>query len=107
MGETIFRIWWCRHMRLMSSKLFLVSPSSPYIAVDQHFFFRWFGQALGTIYFDEQWYLTKYPDIRSAVQGGKIAKAQHHYTRFGFYEHRLPYKIEIDEPWVLDNKSRV
>jgi hypothetical protein len=87
---------------LLERKIIVPSTSQPYLAIDQHFFFDHFAQTLLRIYFDETWYLTRYRDIREAVEKGVVADARHHYVRFGFYEHRLPYKIDIDAAWYLE-----
>ena len=39
--------------------------------------------------FDEQWYLTRYPDIALAVKDGRIPSGRHHYLWHGFDEGRL------------------
>jgi hypothetical protein len=87
---------------LLERRLIVPSTSSSYFAVDQHFFFSIFAQIIANIYFDESWYLTKYPDIQEALKKGVVSSARHHYQRFGFYEHRLPYKIDIQEAWYLE-----
>ena len=66
---------------LLERRLIVPSTSSSYFAVDQHFF---------------------YPDIQEALKKGVVSSARHHYQRFGFYEHRLPYKIDIQEAWYLE-----
>jgi hypothetical protein len=40
--------------------------------------------------FDEQWYLTQYPDVRAALEQGRVPSALHHYLRHGFDEGRSP-----------------
>jgi hypothetical protein len=92
---------------LLERRLIVPSASQPYLAIDQHFFFDHFAPTLCHIYFDEAWYLIKYRDIREAVEKGMVASARHHYVRFGFYEHRLPYKIEIHEAWYLETNPDV
>lgn len=51
---------------------------------------------------DEGWYLDAYPDVRDAVERGLVANARHHYVRYGYYEHRLPFSVTVDEAWYLD-----
>ncbi len=40
--------------------------------------------------FDEDFYLTAYPDVASAIRRGNIKSACDHYQRFGRYEGRYP-----------------
>jgi hypothetical protein len=87
---------------LLDRKMIIPSASQPYLAVDQHFFFDHFAQILRRISFDETWYLTKYRDIRDAIEKGSVVDARQHYVRFGYYEHRLPYKIDVDAVWYLE-----
>jgi hypothetical protein len=49
--------------------------------------------------FDEQWYLTTYPDIAEAVRQGTFASGRAHYLHFGYFENRLPFKPEVDAGW--------
>ena len=86
---------------LLENKVIVPSTSSPYLAIDQHFFFDCFVLIISRIHFDENWYLSKYRDVREAIDKGVVASARHHYSRFGYYEHRLPYKIDIDKIWYL------
>jgi hypothetical protein len=52
-------------------------------------------------HFDEAFYLTAYPDIAAAVQGGHFPSGRHHYENFGFHEGREPFCI--DKPWYCQN----
>jgi hypothetical protein len=49
--------------------------------------------------FDEQWYLSTYPDIAEAIRQGKFASGRDHYLHFGYFENRLPFKPEVDAGW--------
>lgn len=40
--------------------------------------------------FDENFYLTAYPDVADAVRRGKVSSACSHYQKFGRYEGRFP-----------------
>ncbi len=52
--------------------------------------------------FDEQWYLSQYPDVRADVEAGLVLKsAWEHYRRHGIFEKRLPSKPVVDEAWYL------
>lgn len=46
---------------------------------------------------DEKFYISAYPDIAIAIEGGQIESAAQHYVEHGFYEGRLPMKPRIDE----------
>ena len=92
---------------LLNNKLAIKSGSTPYYAVEQHFFHEVMANYLASIYVDTGWYLECYPDIRDAVSAGAVAGAEDHYRRFGYFEHRLPYRIEVDEPWYLDSYQDV
>lgn len=50
---------------------------------------------------DEDWYLQRYEDVRSAVRSGTLASAREHYVRAGYYENRFPRPIAVDEAWYL------
>jgi GT2 family glycosyltransferase len=39
--------------------------------------------------FDEDWYLTRYPDVAAGVMSGSTTSGRKHYIRHGFYEGRL------------------
>lgn len=46
--------------------------------------------------FDENWYLTTYPDVKSAVTNGTLESAKQHYVETGYFEGRLPGIGEFD-----------
>ena len=52
--------------------------------------------ALERIRFDELYYLRNYPDVAEALANGLLADAHHHYVEFGYFEDRLPFRIEVD-----------
>ncbi|HVH82509.1 MAG TPA: hypothetical protein VM782_24145 [Stellaceae bacterium] len=56
---------------------------------------------ISQILIDEEWYATRYPDVLSAIEDGKIKNISEHYALFGYYEHRMPYQIVVDEQWYL------
>ena len=47
-------------------------------------------------------YLQKYPDVRQAIAKKAVKDAKDHFVRFGYFEHRLPYRIEVKEEWYLE-----
>lgn len=87
---------------LTNEKIIVPSSSTPYFAVEQHFFFDCMKSIVGYIFVDEQWYLAHYDDVNNAIRDGKVASAKEHYTRFGYYEHRMPYQIDVDDSWYLE-----
>lgn len=50
---------------------------------------------------DSEWYLAQYPDVRAAVQSGKIKSAEEHYRSNGYLEKRFPSKPKVDEQYYL------
>src|SRR5262249_14491600 len=50
---------------------------------------------------DEDWYLSQYPDVRTAIQNGRFKSALDHYRAYGYYEKRFPKKPVVDETWYL------
>jgi hypothetical protein len=49
--------------------------------------------------FDEEWYLSTYPDVKKALEKGNVKSAKHHYVETGYFEGRLPgvHGFEVDE----------
>ena len=86
---------------LINEKVVIPSSSTPYFAVEQHFFFSYMKTVVQRIYVDEEWYLRGYPDVKEAIENGRVLSAKEHYSRFGYYEHRLPHPISVDTPWYL------
>nr|WP_294504087.1 hypothetical protein [uncultured Rhodopila sp.] len=87
---------------LLDRKAIVPSASGSYVAVEQGFFLDCFGRIVARVDPDERWYLMKYPDVAKAIEQGLVATARQHYVRFGFYEHRQPYKIDVDAGWYLE-----
>lgn len=50
---------------------------------------------------DESWYRATYPGVASAIDRGLFRSAQHHFVEHGYFEGKLPFKIEVDEEWYL------
>jgi len=50
---------------------------------------------------DEDWYLSRYPDVRAAVEDRRLTSAASHYQMYGRREKRLPAKPVVDETWYL------
>ncbi len=56
---------------------------------------------------DEQWYLTRYPDIAEAIQKGIVSSPQAHFVNDGYFEGRMPFEIKVDERYYLRENSGV
>jgi hypothetical protein len=84
---------------LINTKHIVPSSTSGYYAVEKHFLMGNLVPYISKIYFDEAWYLSKHPDISVAIKSGAVANAHDHFVRFGYWEHRMPYPIQVDEGW--------
>ena len=62
---------------------------------------------LGSVVFDEEWYLGRYPDVALAVQKGKFPNARNHFVENGYFEGRFPFPVEVDEKWYLKENADV
>ncbi|HWE98393.1 MAG TPA: hypothetical protein VG248_01195 [Caulobacteraceae bacterium] len=71
------------------------------VDVAQDLFRACIAIALGPIAVDEAWYLTRYPDVRAAIDRRQVGGAHDHFVRFGFFEHRWPRPIRVEEAWYL------
>ena len=86
---------------LINKKILLPSQKTNYIAVETHFLVQALKSQIETVMVDEDWYLTRHPDVQVAIKDGVVKNAREHYALHGFYEHRLPYEIVVDEGWYL------
>lgn len=84
---------------LINEKL-VVPSSTPYFAISEHFFYQLMRDFISKIYVDVSWYVKSNPDLKGAMESGMTAKD--HYCRFGYFEHRMPYEIKIEEEWYLE-----
>jgi hypothetical protein len=50
---------------------------------------------------DEDWYLTRYPDVAEGIASGVVKSAADHFVQDGYFEGRLPFPVEVDEAWYL------
>jgi hypothetical protein len=57
--------------------------------------------ALEIVKFDEDYYLHLYPDVGDALANGLFQNARHHYVEFGYFEDRLPFRVEVDEAFYF------
>ena len=87
---------------LVNQKFVVLSSSSDYVAVQRHFFDECLRPLISRIRFDEHWYLERYADVRLAIDGKMVRDGKEHYERYGYFEHRLPYPIQVQENWYLE-----
>jgi hypothetical protein len=60
-----------------------------------------FRIALECVPVDERYYLRTYPDVREAMEDGLFTSPRHHFIEFGYFEDRLPFRIEVDEDYYF------
>lgn len=87
---------------LLNQKLVVLSNASDYVALDWHFFAESLRPLIGRIRVDPDWYQEMYADVKEAIAKKSVADAKEHYQRYGYFEHRLPYRIEVRDAWYLD-----
>jgi hypothetical protein len=56
---------------------------------------------LRSIPFDEEWYLSAYPDVAKAIEDGVVQSARQHFVENGYFEGRAPSPLVVDEEWYL------
>jgi len=71
------------------------------LIIDRHFFIFCMQPILAKIKVDDEWYLTRYPDVRLAIDNHVVPNVAAHYTRHGYFENRMPYRIAVDPEWYL------
>lgn len=86
---------------LLNLRKVLPSAKSNYVAVDRDFWVSILGRNISQIAFDAEWYLRRYPDVAEAVKLGVLRSALEHYCHSGYFEHRMPYFIEVESRWYL------
>lgn len=57
--------------------------------------------------FDDQYYLKNNPDVRAAIQSGKVKSGAEHYYKSGYFEGRCPKEIKVDEAFYLQSNPDV
>lgn len=85
----------------VNQKILLPSSRTNYVAVEKSHLVDFMKPFLKSIYVDSDWYIGSNPDVAQAIFDGAIATAAEHYVTFGYYEHRMPYRIEVDADWYL------
>lgn len=86
---------------MVNQKILIPSQRTNYVAVQRDHLVVFLSPHVAKIYFDEDWYISQYPDIADAVEEGIIPSAHDHYIKSGYYEGRMPYEIKVDEGWYL------
>ena len=86
---------------LLNRDILRLSSKTRYVAVDRDHLIWLMRPTLQLIYVDSEWYLSSNPDIAEAVANGTVDDARDHYVRYGYYEHRMPYQIDVEESWYL------
>jgi hypothetical protein len=87
---------------ILNRKLVLPSDTVSYLSVNEHFMLELMLPLVDKIRVDEKWYLAAYSDVGAAVAAGTVTNAKMHYCRFGYYEHRMPYKVIVKESWYVN-----
>jgi hypothetical protein len=80
----------------------LAADTNSHFKVERNFLISLLAKRVGSIKFDEAWYLTKYPDVKEAVRRGVFSSGREHYSLSGYYEHRMPAPIQVNEKWYLE-----
>lgn len=70
--------------------------------VSRKLFAAWVDDALGADGFDEKWYGVRYPDISKGIRDGVIQSGRWHYAQFGYFENRMPRRIDVDAEYYAD-----
>lgn len=86
---------------LLNLRKILPSIKSHYVAVDRDYWVAMMEHSIRQIALDPDWYLRRYPDVSEAVRNGVLQSAMEHYCHSGYFEHRMPYRIECDPKWYL------
>jgi hypothetical protein len=50
---------------------------------------------------DEEWYVSRYDDVKVAIERKQFKSAREHYAFDGFLEGRQPFSISVDEKFYL------
>jgi hypothetical protein len=71
-------------------------PDSEEISLSVGLFRDLLRFAVVRVRFDERFYLHTYPDVADALANGLFTDAHHHYVEFGYFEDRLPFRVDVD-----------
>ncbi|MBM1171278.1 hypothetical protein [Microvirga arabica] len=87
---------------LQNQRILILGQTSKYVAVATEHLYALLRPDISRIRVDADWYLSKHPDVREAVERGEVSSAEEHYHTSGYFEHRMPYPIVVDERWYLE-----
>jgi hypothetical protein len=76
-------------------------PTSDQVHIDGDLLRSLLRLALEHVRVDESYYLRMYPDVVEALDKRLFMSPHHHYVTFGYFEDRLPYRIEVDEDFYF------
>ena len=79
----------------------IYATSSETVTVDRKRLNTLLGLFLSCWEFDQTWYLSQYPDIAAAIEDGHFGSAWEHFRKVGYFEGRLPTRLQVDEDWYL------
>ena len=71
------------------------------ISIKTDFFRDLLRIALGNVLVDDRYYCHLYPDVEKALEQGEFTSPRHHFVEFGYFEDRLPSRIEVDDEFYL------
>jgi hypothetical protein len=92
---------------LLNAKIVAFSDNDDYMTVDKHFFQFCLRPILEKVRVDEDWYLSRYPDVLNGLERGAVSSATEHYAKHGYFENRMPYAIKVDTGWYLEQHPDV
>ncbi|RVU18118.1 hypothetical protein [Methylobacterium oryzihabitans] len=95
------------HLRLDERHVVRTSDGKHNILIDKDLLVSILKKALTAVNVDDEWYLDRYQDVRTAIARGEFKSARDHFVRFGYLEGRLPYAIPVDEAYYLDHNPDV
>ncbi len=58
---------------------------------------------LSVVDVDEDFYLSRNPDVAAGIRNGTIRSAREHFVDHGYFEGRLPYRVAVDEKWYAES----
>jgi hypothetical protein len=80
----------------------LLSSDEAEVAVPKQMLLQLLELYLSCWDFDEDWYLSKYPDVRDAVKSGALDSGWTHFKAIGYLEGRVGAPIAVDSDWYLE-----
>ena len=70
-----------------------------FLQVSRFLFVELLRPTLQRIRFDAEYYRRANPDLAAAETAGQIASLHQHYLEHGYFEDRLPCRVEVDAGW--------